>query len=161
MALGKCPECGGDFSSYAKLCPHCGFNPVEKRKGIALLIAILIVLPSFLWFKNHSSHEPPAVPSDPPRLSAGVTLSGNSFKIKNHNSKPWTDVYIEVNGGLVTDGFKKHLEQIPPGEATIIPCSDFADSYGTRLNLATMKPQKMFIQATFDERKRYWSGQLP
>ena len=25
MALIKCPECGGQVSSTAKLCPHCGF----------------------------------------------------------------------------------------------------------------------------------------
>lgn len=39
MALIKCPECGGQISSFAKVCPHCGLpikkveiNPLPKPK---------------------------------------------------------------------------------------------------------------------------------
>jgi TM2 domain-containing membrane protein YozV len=27
MALINCPECGGQVSTHAPACPHCGFNP--------------------------------------------------------------------------------------------------------------------------------------
>jgi hypothetical protein len=26
MALEKCPECGGQLSSHARTCPHCGIG---------------------------------------------------------------------------------------------------------------------------------------
>lgn len=32
MALEKCRECGGDVSSEAKNCPHCG-TPIPQPKG--------------------------------------------------------------------------------------------------------------------------------
>ena len=31
MALIKCPECGQDVSTYAEICPHCGY-PLQKSK---------------------------------------------------------------------------------------------------------------------------------
>ena len=31
MVLIKCPECGQDVSTYAEICPHCGY-PLQKSK---------------------------------------------------------------------------------------------------------------------------------
>lgn len=34
MALLKCPECGGDISTDAKTCPHCGKILREEQRGM-------------------------------------------------------------------------------------------------------------------------------
>ena len=51
MALGKCKECGGQVSSDAETCPHCGANKPLPRTSAhvifwpaALLIAIVAVV---------------------------------------------------------------------------------------------------------------------
>ena len=39
MALIKCLECGKDVSSYAKVCPNCGFpisNIIDNKRGAIL-----------------------------------------------------------------------------------------------------------------------------
>ena len=41
MALIKCDECGGDISSKAEVCPHCGFK--EKKTGCLGMIGYLIL----------------------------------------------------------------------------------------------------------------------
>lgn len=40
MALNKCRECGGQVSSQAKVCPHCG---APQQKGADLLVVALII----------------------------------------------------------------------------------------------------------------------
>ena len=43
MSLEKCPECGGQVSSKAKACPHCG-APRMPRAMVAFAIATIIAL---------------------------------------------------------------------------------------------------------------------
>ena len=52
MALEKCPECGGQLSTRARFCPHCGYVRVQKALviavagALALLGAVLVFLTS-------------------------------------------------------------------------------------------------------------------
>lgn len=70
MALTRCPECGGEVSTGAATCPHCGYafrdrvveEPVreetvvvEKRGGgcggvIAALVIILLLALAAAWY---------------------------------------------------------------------------------------------------------------
>ena len=36
MALQQCPECGGQVSSSAPACPHCGFSPSRAHQQMAM-----------------------------------------------------------------------------------------------------------------------------
>lgn len=38
MALEKCPECGGQLSTTARFCPHCGYVRAPKM-ALALAVA--------------------------------------------------------------------------------------------------------------------------
>ena len=47
MAMRKCRECGGDVSTSAKFCPHCGSKRFRRNKLIdwiasAALIAVVL-----------------------------------------------------------------------------------------------------------------------
>lgn len=33
MSLAKCPECGGQVSTDAPNCPHCGYTPPSQQEG--------------------------------------------------------------------------------------------------------------------------------
>ena len=53
MALEKCPECGGQLSTTARFCPHCGYVRAQKialaialAGALALLGAVLVFLTS-------------------------------------------------------------------------------------------------------------------
>lgn len=35
MALQQCPECGGQVSSAAPACPHCGYSPARVHQQTA------------------------------------------------------------------------------------------------------------------------------
>lgn len=37
MAVGKCKECGGQVSSSAKACPHCGAAPPKRTSVVTWL----------------------------------------------------------------------------------------------------------------------------
>ncbi len=44
MALEKCPECGGQLSTTARFCPHCGYVRMPKvALAMALAGAIMIL----------------------------------------------------------------------------------------------------------------------
>ena len=43
MALEKCPECGGQLSTTARLCPHCGYVRTP-RIALAIVLAGVMML---------------------------------------------------------------------------------------------------------------------
>lgn len=54
MALIKCKECGGDVSTEAASCPHCGYQLKEiiikeKKKGLGCGSWILIIVIGFIF----------------------------------------------------------------------------------------------------------------
>ena len=61
MSLTKCQECGGEVSTMAAVCPHCGYQiEVERQKRhadifVAVLFA-LIVIGLVIWLIN-SAHQ--------------------------------------------------------------------------------------------------------
>ncbi len=44
MAIKKCKECGGDVSTTATACPHCGAKSFFSGCGCLLLGLIFVVL---------------------------------------------------------------------------------------------------------------------
>ena len=48
MALKECKECGGQVSTKADVCPHCGAKKTESL-GYALAPVFLVLLLYFFW----------------------------------------------------------------------------------------------------------------
>ena len=50
MALKKCKECGGQVSSDAKICPHCGAKQNKTNwKAIGIMIAVFYGIGFINW----------------------------------------------------------------------------------------------------------------
>ena len=60
MALEKCSECGGQVSTKARFCPHCGV-PRMPKMGLALAVAgaLMLVAIGIAFFL--SAQHPPIV----------------------------------------------------------------------------------------------------
>ncbi len=71
MALLICKQCGGNLSSTAKVCPHCGDKPKAKTSLLTLIIAGLfcsVVLMAVIGGTGHS-------PTSAPKLSPAETAA--------------------------------------------------------------------------------------
>lgn len=44
MALEKCKECGGQVSTEAKACPHCGAKPPKRASRAGVLFIVLVII---------------------------------------------------------------------------------------------------------------------
>ena len=54
MALKKCKECGGDVSSEAKVCPHCGKkHPTGERIGCIAGLLIVLAIGTVMSIFSH------------------------------------------------------------------------------------------------------------
>lgn len=71
MAIGKCKECGGQVSSSANVCPHCGAKPPKKAGVLGWLFVLFIVLPT-AWVIGTGIGSAPSVgqPSAPTQAAA-------------------------------------------------------------------------------------------
>lgn len=60
MALKKCRECGGQVSSEAAICPHCGVKkPVKKQSTLVSIVVVLIILAAIGNISGESGNQPP------------------------------------------------------------------------------------------------------
>jgi hypothetical protein len=67
MVIKKCKECGGQVSSAAKACPHCGHSSSRQMaQGCGGLVAIaFLVLLAVGYFSDQPSNNKPAVKNMP------------------------------------------------------------------------------------------------
>jgi hypothetical protein len=92
-------------------------------------------------------NQPPSkTPSKPPpEINAEVRFTGTQFIIKNTDSYDWTDVKMEINGGLFSGGYELKHPVIRAKETYTVGALQFADSDGQRFNPYQMKPQRFVI----------------
>lgn len=60
MPLTKCRECGGQVSTGAKACPHCGARAPARPKGSAWVGLGLVAVVAAIWDFTHPSPKAPA-----------------------------------------------------------------------------------------------------
>jgi hypothetical protein len=85
MALTQCRECGGQVSTDARTCPHCGARQSSGKLGRGcagfFVIGILIVIIAALG--SQSSNDPPASPS----CKSDWTKCADNAELVNNYSK--------------------------------------------------------------------------
>lgn len=85
---------------------------------------------------------------DMANLSATVNFNGGQFVITNRDNSEWRDITCDVNGGLVSSGYRYRMARLKPGDPAVVGALEFAKSDGTRLNPLATKPVKFVITAT-------------
>ncbi|MGJ7529824.1 zinc ribbon domain-containing protein [Variovorax sp. GB1P17] len=112
MALQKCHECGGDVSSEATRCPHCG-APVAKARApkaanatgqaVAIVAAVVAVLATLAWLNFGNDKKTPVAAIQPEcasqdlqcrgdkgAIAAGVYCKDQIERLAKHSMR-WTD----------------------------------------------------------------------
>ncbi len=72
-------------------------------------------------------------------LSASVRDTGIQFVVTNNDSFDWTNVKLEVNPGILTDGYVLRVPRISSGEVYYAGVGLFAKGSGERFNPLTHK----------------------
>ena len=80
-----------------------------------------------------------------PDLNAKVWDMGSYIRVRNNDSFTWTNVRLELNSGLVADGYTAKVGDIAPGGEVRIITSQFAKSNGERFNASRLMPMNFGI----------------
>jgi len=91
-------------------------------------------------------------------LNASVNFTGTQFVITNNDSFAWTDVEMQINYGVIADGFILTTARVEAGTTYTVGAMQFAKADGTRFDPFTMKPQKFEIQADTPKGKGWYFG---
>lgn len=187
MALTKCKECGHAVSTTAAACPNCGAPPSDpettdgkvlspekesgkkksfdlnhltlKSGGVVLLVFIGLVVLVIIMLDSQSSDKGDRKASIA-NLKAEVSFTGAKFVIINNDASDWTNVKMEINGGLVRGGYTLEHPIMKAGQTYTVGVMQFAKSDGMRFNPNTMKVNKFNIYSR-DYRgiaKGLWAG---
>ncbi|WP_349573141.1 zinc ribbon domain-containing protein [Azotobacter salinestris] len=133
MAVIECKECGGQVSTSAKACPHCGAK-LKKRAGILGWIFVLIFVIPMAWnigkgiftSNSKSSAQLSDSPSDLPAPSSPAQpfskWERNEYRdamtdetktvlsLRSLNSAIFEFPYQKVGGSYLTLAFRKQKE---------------------------------------------------
>lgn len=95
MALIKCGECGKDFSTDAKACPHCGAKPPYRPSLAFVLIAGLLVVFGIKASIESSRPPPQAAPKTAEQIAHDeaeerryLVVAVTAKKLKNAMREP-------------------------------------------------------------------------
>lgn len=95
MAVGKCKECGGQVSSSAKACPHCGAKVPKKVGVLGWLFAIFVVLPLAWQFGSSTDPAPTASSRAVPTASSTPSDTTKSEPVSPWRLHAYTDAMTD------------------------------------------------------------------
>lgn len=69
-------------------------------------------------------------------IQASVRFEGEQFRIVNMDEFPWTNVLIDINGGLANNGYTLRRDVLTSQQAVVAAATDFVDDKGNRYDPA-------------------------
>ncbi len=171
MALIECPGCTQIVSDTAESCPRCGYGVAkviaqqDRAMGglvIAGLFVAVLLIGSIVSLVRGPTTMPVAEPTSSPALApeimAAVRFTGRQFVITNLDGFEWTNVKIEVNGRLFSDGYILRAALMEPNTIYRVGALQFAKADGGRLNPFTTKPVTISIRCDTPNGRAEWQG---
>lgn len=175
----NCSHCGFANDDGSRFCNKCGaaVNGVPSQTpkstawkwvlGILVGFCVLSGIVNSLKSKDQSSPssqstatqkkpEPPPKPN--PVIHPVVRFDGRQFIIRNDDTFDWSNVKLELNGGLFSGGYELKEPAIKGKTTYTVGALRFANSDGTRFNPFTMKPQKLTISADTPDGYAFYVG---
>jgi len=137
---------------------------VDQKKSQKTAVGCLVVIGIIvaLWLIGKLSSNKSGSASAPPvqevQLNAAVRFDGSQFILTNNDSFDWTNVKIEINGGIIRGGYVLNTDRVTAKNTYTVGAMQFAKSDGTRLNPFAVKPQSIFISAKTPKGTGHYSG---
>jgi predicted nucleic acid-binding Zn-ribbon protein len=111
MALMKCPECGGDVSTTAKACPHCGSTVKKPTSRAAKLVFVAVgvcvvagIVAQQQADEARAARSPEQVRADDQAVArlalARVAVKTVKQNLRNPDSVKWESVRINQVGDV-------------------------------------------------------------
>jgi hypothetical protein len=90
-------------------------------------------------------------------LNAAVTFDRTQFVISNEDNFDWTNVKMEVNGGVVFPGFFYNVPEIAAGKTYTVFSNRFFKPDGSQFDPSTTKIQILTIACDTPNGPASWS----
>jgi len=181
VSLRACADCGNQFSTFARACPHCG-RPCRKSHlpvEIAGLFGLAIVGLGIVAWESSSHDETasgavqPATPAEttvarPYRrleqsLTAFVTYNRtlHLLRVENRDAFAWTQCQLSLNLRGVS-GYALDVDAIKPGlmEAALLQSAEFADPDGKKFDPSTDKVATLDLRCETPDGHLYYGGRF-
>lgn len=113
--------------------------------GLFLIIGAVINATKHNTSSSDNKSSPAPQPKPSPEIHAAVRFTGTQFIIINNDAFDWTDVKMEINGGVFSGGYELKHPRIKAKETYTVGALQFANSDGIRFNPFQMKPKKFSI----------------
>jgi hypothetical protein len=97
-------------------------------------------------------------PSRSMGLNAQVVFDGTQFIISNKNDFDWTNVKVEVNGGVVFPGFSYSIPEIAAETTYTVFANRFFKPDGLQFDPTTTKIQRFTIACDTPNEPGSWSS---
>jgi hypothetical protein len=110
--------------------------------GVGMVLMIVI---SVLSMPPNVSRSKESTRLSSTTLNASVHFTGTQFVITNNDTMDWTNVKMEINGGVIRGGYALKHSIMKSGQTYTVGAMQFAKGDGTRFNPFTMKPNKFNI----------------
>jgi hypothetical protein len=117
--------------------------------GLSAVVLIVIVIALVATCRS---------PSQNVGLNAEVTFDGTQFVISNKNNFDWTNVKVEVNGGVVFPGFSYSIPQIAAEQTYTVSGVRFFKPDGSQFDPGTTKIQRFTISCDTPNGPGSWSS---
>ena len=117
--------------------------------GLVAVVLVVIVIAMVATCRS---------PSRSIGLNAQVTFDGTQFIISNKNDFDWTNVKVEVNGGVVFPGFSYSIPKIAAETTYTVFANRFFKPDGSQFDPATTKIQRFTIACDTPNESGSWSS---
>jgi hypothetical protein len=106
--LIQCKDCGKEVSKNAKLCPHCGANPVKNTYTMTIVIVVLFGL----WYIGSTPSKSPSITQSSQAITGKEAVKDNwTFHTDKSEMDSSKSVYIST---VAINSLQKWLGTIRP-----------------------------------------------